>query len=225
MRTLAKTGLAVLLLSAMPLLSAENEPEGFVTMEVKAVVLDAASQSPVVLLADEGGKRVLPIWVGLPEGAAIERELRKTPSERPMTHDLLFSILGRVRTEVKEVRVLRVEKQTYHASLLLASSQGPAEIDARPSDAIVLALKARAPIRVSSLVVKEQAILMTGGTQPVEKAGIRVQGSDPGPRPLFQVLRTPGGSRLGDPCRRGELRPQARRHHHGDQLKGDGKPR
>jgi bifunctional DNase/RNase len=186
MRTLGKAGLAVLLLFSIPLASSEKEPRGaFVVMEVKGVILDATTQSPVVLLADGEGKRVLPIWVGLPEGGAIERELKKAPSERPMTHDLLFSILGRVRTEVREVRIFKIEKQTYHASLLLSSPQGPVQVDARPSDAIVLALKARAPIRVSSRVVEEQAIPLSGGAKPVERAGIRVQELTLGLAPYF----------------------------------------
>jgi bifunctional DNase/RNase len=195
MRTIGKALLAVILLSSMPLAFNGNEQQAtFLAMEVKGVILDTGAQSPVVLLTDGEGKRVLPIWVGLSEGIAIERELRKAPSERPMTHDLLFSILGRVRTEVKEVRILKVEKQTYHASLLLSSPQGSIEVDARPSDAIVLALKARAPILVSISVFEEQAIPLAGGAKSVERAGIRVQELTPGLAPYF-----------GFPGRRGVL--------------------
>jgi bifunctional DNase/RNase len=144
-------------------------------MEVKGVRLDATGNSPVVLLADKEGKKALPIWVGLLEANAIDKELRNNTSPRPMTHDLLYSILAQAHVKVKEVKIVDLKNNTYYATLFLSINKGVVEVDARPSDAIVIALKSKTPILVSAKIFEEQGITLTQKSALSERLGIRVQ--------------------------------------------------
>ena len=173
MATCLKIGLIVGLLMSLP--PASISEQTFVEMEVIGVTLDGIGQNPVVMLANKEKQRILPIWIGLPEAGAIERELKNTPSVRPMTHDLLHSILGRMKVAVKEVRIVELKGQTFHASLFLISNKELLEVDARPSDAIILALKSRAPVFVSTEILDKQGVGLTKGEASGERYGIRVQ--------------------------------------------------
>ena len=144
MKRYLKIGYASLLLAALVLVSISQEkPPAFIEMEVKGVRLDVIGQNPVVVLADKDGKKALPIWVGLLEANAIDRELKNISSPRPMTHDLLHSILEQVHAKVKEVKIVDLKDHTYYAKLFLTLNKDLIEVDARPSDAIVIALKSR----------------------------------------------------------------------------------
>lgn len=151
----------------------------FVEMEVKGVRLDATSQNSVVLLSDKEEKKVLPIWIGLLEAHAIDREMNRTAPARPMTHDLLHSILGRVNASVKEVKIVELKEHTYYATLFLSTSGGVIEIDARPSDALILALKAKAPVFVATKILEEQGISLAKKEGFTETYGLRVQALTP----------------------------------------------
>jgi len=142
---------------------------------VKGVRLDAAGNSPVVLLADKEGKKALPIWVGLLEANAIDKELRNNTSPRPMTHDLLYSILAQAHVKVKEVRIVDIKNNIYYATLFLTINKGVVEIDARPSDAIVIALKSKIPILVSAKILEAQGIGLAKKSALIERFGIRIQ--------------------------------------------------
>ena len=176
MRRYWKISLAVALLICLGLvvISKEASP-AFVEMEVKGIRLDAIGKSPVVLLADKEGKRALPIWVGLLEANAIDKELKNGTSPRPMTHDLLYSILTQTHVKVKEVRIVDLRNNTYYATLFLIINKGVQGIDARPSDAIVLALKSKTPIFVSGKILDEQGIALTQKSAFGERFGIRIQ--------------------------------------------------
>ncbi len=161
MRRYWKFGLVAAFLISLVLIAISKETSPpFVEMEVKGVRLDAIGSSPVVLLADKEGKKALPIWVGLLEASAIDKELRNESSPRPMTHDLLYSILAQAHVKVKEVRIVNLKNNTYYATLLLTIDKKAAEVDARPSDAIVIALKSKAPILVSAKILHEQGIAL-----------------------------------------------------------------
>jgi bifunctional DNase/RNase len=147
----------------------------FVEMQVMGVRLDAAGSNPVVLLADKDGRKALPIWIGLLEASAIDKELRNESSPRPMTHDLLYSILGQAHVKVKEVRIVDIRKNTYYAILFLIINKGIVEVDARPSDAIVIALKSKTPIFVSSKILDEHGIALVKKSALSEGFGIRIQ--------------------------------------------------
>ncbi len=176
MRRHWKIGLAVALLISLGLIAISKETSPpFVEMDVKGVRLDAIGNSPVVFLADKEGKRALPIWVGLLEANAIDKELRNETSSRPMTHDLLYSILSQTHAKVKEVRIIDLRNNTYYATLFLIINKGVQEIDARPSDAIVIALKSKTPILVSTKILDEQGIALTKKSGFGERLGIRIQ--------------------------------------------------
>jgi bifunctional DNase/RNase len=176
MRGYWKIGLAAALLISLGLVAISKETSpSFVEMEVKGVRLDAIGNSPVVVLADKEGKRALPIWVGLLEANAIDKELRNETSPRPMTHDLLYSILAQTHAKTKEVRIVALKDNTYYAILFLKLNKGVIEVDARPSDAIVIALKSKAPIFVSAKILDEQGIALTSKSAFGERFGIRIQ--------------------------------------------------
>jgi len=176
MKTYIKAGLAVLLLIALGLfaLSKETLPS-FIEMEVKGVRMDVLGQNPVVILADKEGKKALPIWIGLLEANAIERELKSLTTSRPMTHDLLHSILAQVHVKVKEVKIVDLKNHTYYAKLFLTLNKESIEIDARPSDGIIMALKSKAPVYVAAKIIDDQGVLLTRKEALGERHGIRVQ--------------------------------------------------
>jgi len=176
MRRYWKIGLGVALLISLMLvaLSKETSPL-FIEMEVKGVRLDAIGHTPVVFLADKDGKKALPIWIGLLEANAIDKELRNIASPRPMTHDLLHSILAQAHVKVKEIRIVDIKENTYYATLFLKINKDVHEVDARPSDAIILALKSKTPILVSAKILDEQGIALTQQSALGERYGIRIQ--------------------------------------------------
>jgi bifunctional DNase/RNase len=171
-----KIGLAVALLISLVLVATSKEtPPPYTEMEVKGVSLDTIGHNPVVLLADKEEEKVLPIWIGLLEASAIDKELKNMRSPRPMTHDLLHSILTQVQVKVKEIRIIDLKDNTYYATLFLKSNKGVIEVDARPSDAIVLALKSKVPILVATKILDEQGIALTPKSAHGERFGIRIQ--------------------------------------------------
>ena len=168
-------GLGGILLITVALLSISRETlPSFIEMEVKGVKLDPLGQSPVVILADKEGRKALPIWIGLLEADAIDKELRSVTSPRPMTHDLLYSILGEAQGKVKEVKIVDLKNQTYYARLFLTLNEKLVEIDARPSDAIIIALKSKTPVFVLATILQAQGIALSTKDMG-ERYGIRTQ--------------------------------------------------
>lgn len=125
-------------------------------MKVRGVALDQ-QMNPVVLLVDQSETLALPIWIGQAEATAIAMELQSVKPPRPMTHDLLRSVLKQLSIAVLRVVVTEVKDATYYAEIHLTSNGSPMILDSRPSDAIALALRSEAPIFVSDGVA-EQAI-------------------------------------------------------------------
>lgn len=136
-------------------------------MRVSAIGVDQKSGDPVVVLNDTENTKYLPIWIGLPEARAITMAANKIVSTRPLTHDLLFSTISELGYTVKQILIDNIQSQTFMATIFLSARPGLGireniEIDARPSDAIALALTAGAPVLVSSSVVEQAGF-------PVEK--------------------------------------------------------
>jgi len=129
-----------------------------VHMKVRGVALDQ-QMNPVVLLVDQTETLALPIWIGQAEATAIAMELQGVKAPRPMTHDLLRSVLQTLAINVTRIVVTEVKESTYFAEIHLARNGTPLIIDSRPSDAIALALRAEAPIFVADNVA-EQAIAL-----------------------------------------------------------------
>lgn len=175
MRRYLMIGLTATLLISLVFVSLSKEtPSAYVEMEVKGVRMDITGQSPVVILVDKDEKKALPIWIGLLEANAIDRELRNIPSQRPMTHDLLHSILMQTQVKVKEVRIVEMKDNTYYAKLFLMQNRDLIEVDARPSDAIILALKSKMPVLVSGKILDEQGVALAE-KDVGERYGIRIQ--------------------------------------------------
>jgi bifunctional DNase/RNase len=175
MRRVLKIVLAGVLLLSLSIVSVSKEASPFIEVEVKGVSIDSVGQTPVVILVDKEGKKAFPIWIGTQEAMAIDKELKNSTSPRPMTHDLLYSILSQMQVKVKEIRILELKNNTYYASLFLTSNKEVFEVDARPSDSIILALKSKAPIYVSTRLLDEQGIALNAKSAFGERNGIRVQ--------------------------------------------------
>lgn len=133
-----------------------------IRMKIKGLFQDPISHMPVILLEEEEGARALPIWIGTFEANAIALIIEKVPTPRPMTHDLLKAFLGRLGIEVERVVVTEVRNKTYFASIHCRSGESRMVFDARPSDAIALALRTASPIYAEQDVVeKSRAERMT----------------------------------------------------------------
>ena len=134
----------------------------FVEMKVRGLALDPLSNMPIIILRDEEDKRSLPIWVGIFEANAIALELEKIPTPRPMTHDLIKSILETIEARVTKVVVTDLKENTFFAVLHLQVGTTEYTVDSRPSDAIALALRVGAPIYVDEEVVRKAKSLEVG---------------------------------------------------------------
>jgi len=121
-----------------------------VQVEVASLGLDKASNTPVVILREVNGDRLLPIWIGPAEASAIAMELAGIKFSRPLTHDLVSTIVGSLGSELVRVLITRVEENTYFASLVFRRNGEVISIDSRPSDSVALALRADAPIFASA---------------------------------------------------------------------------
>ena len=124
----------------------ENAHE--VSVEVRRVALDPSSGSPVVILEERQGNRSLPIWIGFAEASSIASELRHERLPRPNTHDLARRLIEDLHAAVARVVVTELRDGTYYAVLVVEAAGGAFEVDARPSDAIALALRTGAPLFV-----------------------------------------------------------------------------
>lgn len=129
-------------------------------MVIYGVSFDLVEKTPIVLLKTAEGNRFLPIWIGHPEAAAILARLQNTETPRPMTHDLFSTALGELDTQVVRINVVEMRDSTFFARVLLRKGDEEVELDARPSDAIALALRAKAPIYAADEVIAESAIQM-----------------------------------------------------------------
>jgi bifunctional DNase/RNase len=128
----------------------------WVQMTVNTVLFDSKNSSYIVLLKDETGKKVLPIWIGSAEGNSIALALSQMKASRPLTHDLIVSIFDRLEIEVARVVVSDLIDNTFFASLYLLHGGKEFHIDSRPSDAIAVAVRLKAPIFVQEDVLNKQ---------------------------------------------------------------------
>jgi uncharacterized protein len=124
-----------------------------VEMTIKGLMIDPITNMPIVVLRDEGGRRVLPIWVGVFEANAIALQIENVQTPRPMTHDLLKNVLQDLQVRVDHIVVCALRENTFYAELHLTTAQGAVVVDSRPSDAIALALRTGAPILVEEAVI------------------------------------------------------------------------
>jgi bifunctional DNase/RNase len=130
-----------------------------VAMTIKGLMLDPQSNSPIVVLKDDEEKFFLPIWVGIFEANAIALQLENITTPRPMTHDLLRNMIEELHARVTRIVINDLRDATFFAQIRLVVAQGGGdrtlEVDARPSDAIALALRTEAPIYVAQSVLDQ----------------------------------------------------------------------
>ena len=124
-----------------------------IEMSIKGLMVDPITNTPIVILRDKEGQKVLPIWVGIFEANAIALQIENIATPRPMTHDLLRNVIHDLKAEVLKIVVCDLQENTFYALIYLEMNGGTVAIDARPSDAIALALRTRAPIFVEDTVI------------------------------------------------------------------------
>src|SRR3984893_5157355 len=124
-----------------------------IEMTIKGLMVDPITNMPIVILRDKEGQRVLPIWVGIFEANAIALQIENIPTPRPMTHDLLRNVISDLNAAVQKIVVCDLQENTFYALIYLTVNGDTVAIDARPSDAIALALRTRAPIFVEDTVI------------------------------------------------------------------------
>jgi bifunctional DNase/RNase len=130
-----------------------------VEMKIRGLMVDPSTQQPIVILKDVEGTTVLPIWVGLFEASAIALEVEKASTPRPMTHDLLRNLIQGLNAQVQRVVVSELRNDTFFAVIWLEQDGETITIDARPSDALALALRSDCPIFVSEDVLRTAKVL------------------------------------------------------------------
>jgi hypothetical protein len=125
-----------------------------IEMTLKALMIDPITQMPIIVLRDQEGQRILPIWVGVCEANAIALQIEKVETPRPMTHDLLKKVVDALGGAVERIVVRDLKDNTFFASIHVETARGEVVIDARPSDAIALAQRTQSPIFVDEQVIQ-----------------------------------------------------------------------
>ncbi len=125
-----------------------------IEMTINGLMIDPITNMPIVILKDKEGERVLPIWVGVFEANAIALQIENISTPRPMTHDLIRNILSEIEADVQRIVVCELRENTFYAMIYLDREGETMAIDARPSDAIALALRTKSPIFVEDDVVE-----------------------------------------------------------------------
>ena len=175
--------------------SSGSEP---VPVELSTVGIDGRTGTPIVVLRDPGSGSVLPIWIGSAEAQAIALVLHGVVPPRPMTHDLMANLISELRAEVDEVIVTDLRNNTYFGvvRLRVAGEKKIREVDSRPSDALALALRTGAPIRVARKVLAAAPefdfIAPEGPNQVVQALGMTVVVATPSLRKEFRLANQRG---------------------------------
>jgi hypothetical protein len=129
--------------------------EEWIEVKVKGIVMDPKASNPVVVLVDSTGQKAIPIWVGVFEAEAISRGLEEVVTLRPMTHDLMKQILDTFQVSLTRVVINDLKGNTFYANLYLNVEGEDLIVDSRPSDAIALAIRVKAPVFVAKSVIEE----------------------------------------------------------------------
>ena len=125
-----------------------------IEMTIKGLMVDPITNMPIVILRDAAGEHVLPIWVGIFEANAIALQIENVATPRPMTHDLLRNVISDLNGSVEKIVVCDLKENTFYALIHVRTRDEVVAVDARPSDAIALALRVSAPIYVEDAVVR-----------------------------------------------------------------------
>lgn len=145
---------------------------------VVGLVLDPSSNAPIVVLKDVEGETCLPIWIGLAEATAIASALKKVEVNRPMTHDLLSLVIDELGGKVTKVLISDLRDNTFIASLEIIIGEQSKILDARPSDAIALAVRTDAKIYVTAEVLKQAQVTLVSVSSPDDETQVGKEAKD-----------------------------------------------
>jgi hypothetical protein len=152
--------------------------DSVVEMFVGGLVMDPTTQAPIIVLKNETGENSLPIWIGIAEATSIASAIKQVVMARPLTHDLFYDLLLQLGITVQSIVITELRESTYFAELVLGQGDKVLTLDARPSDAIAMALRASAPIYVAEHVLN-QARTAFGGQGPGASAQEGSAGAPP----------------------------------------------
>ncbi|MCZ6639763.1 MAG: bifunctional nuclease family protein [Candidatus Dadabacteria bacterium] len=142
----------------------------FLQMKVSGIALDPFTNTPIVILKDSKNERTLPIWIGFMEASSIAMELEKTPRIRPITHDLVKNLIEKLGFHVSRIEVTDLRDDTFYACMHIKKDNEEYILDARPSDAIAIALRTDSPIFVNEGVLeKSKSIEIDEDKEKLEK--------------------------------------------------------
>jgi len=168
------------------------EQKELLEVKVHQLLKDPTSKQPVVFLVDPLEERALLIWISFFEADAIHSEMQGIKRRRPLTHDLLEKIIQKMNGKIHRIVITHIEEGIFYATIVLEKGGSFLEIDARPSDSIVMALKFKAPIFVSKDLFKEMAIPL-GGQEEIDKQyGLTIQALTPSLAQVFSFPETHG---------------------------------
>jgi bifunctional DNase/RNase len=136
-----------------------------IEVRIRGLMMDPATNMPIVILKDVASDTVIPIWVGIFEANAIAIEIEKVAAPRPMTHDLARNVIRHLNAQLERVVITEIKNDTFHAVLWLRQADEQVMIDARPSDAIALALRADCPIFVAEHVMQGAKLNTSGPSE------------------------------------------------------------
>jgi bifunctional DNase/RNase len=144
-----------------------------IEMTIKGLMVDPITNMPIVILRDKDGQRVLPIWVGIFEANAIALQIENISTPRPMTHDLLRNVIHDLKASVQKVVVCDLQENTFYALIYLSLNGDTLAVDARPSDAIAIALRLSAPLFVEAALFETAGPLGPSGREVRHPASSR----------------------------------------------------
>jgi bifunctional DNase/RNase len=173
-------------------LSPSSEQSKLLPVKVYKLILDPVSQHPVVILADALGERALPIWIDDFEANAIHSEMEGIKHRRPLTHDLLERIIETASAKIHQIVITQLKENIYYATIRMEVAGTFTEIDARPSDSIVVALKFKAPLFVSRDLFVDKAILLSERKEIEQHYGLTLQNLTPSLAQAFAFESTQG---------------------------------
>ncbi|QER41616.1 bifunctional nuclease family protein [Thermodesulfobacterium sp. TA1] len=159
-----------------------------IRMVLHGIAMDPMSNSPVMLLKEVEGDRILPIWIGVLEATSIAAKLENIQFPRPLTHDLMKNIFESLGITIPKVEIVDLRDNTYYAVITVATGDKTLEIDSRPSDAIALALRLNAEIFVEEEVLKKSQLY--SDTPVAEKQGEMVVTTEEEKEKLKEMLET-----------------------------------
>ena len=173
-------------------LSPSSEQSRLLPVKVYRLILDPVSQHPVVILTDTLEERALPIWIDSFEANAINSEIEGIKHRRPLTHDLLERIIQETNAKIHQIVITELKDNIYYATIRMEVAGTFTEIDARPSDSIVVALKFKAPLFVSRDLFVDKAVLLSERNEIEQHYGLTLQNLTPSLAQAFAFESTQG---------------------------------